>query len=99
APSLTFPDNSHTFRNCDSVSLSWGGASGASEYYAQLATDSAFGSPIANSTWTSGTTWDATGSTSIARTYYWRVKSRNAWGESHDPTWSETRSFIVNANQ
>lgn len=94
APSLSSPPNGQGFRSCDNVTLDWNDAPGASDYLAQLATDSSFNSIIADSGWRSNSDWNIGGHP--PGTYYWRAQARNQWGTSG---WSETRSFNINANQ
>ena len=87
-PSLNSPANNATLNRTTSVTLSWNAASSATQYYAEL-----WGGPYTdrlNSGWTSATSWPL--NQMWGGTYYWRVKARNAHGESN---WSTTRTFTV----
>jgi titin len=64
-----------------SVTANWGanGNPAGTEYYAERATDSGFGSGQANSGWVTATS-HLFSSLSFNTTYYFRVKARNAYG-------------------
>jgi hypothetical protein len=86
APTLQSPLIGAEFNEGQSVTLVWSG--NGSEYYAEY-----WGGPAGtiNSGWQSGTSWSI-GSQWAGYSYFWRVKARNASGESN---WSITWAFIM----
>lgn len=73
------------------VSLNWQAAPEAVSYRAQVATDEAFVSPVADEKTASGASLTPTVALKAA-TYYWRVASVNAKGETGP--WSAVRTFV-----
>ena len=86
APGLVSPANGATVEAQDTIVLDWNEVSVATEYYVEF-----WGGPDVslNSGWISGTSFDVSSSVG-GGDYQWRVKARNAGGES---SWSITRSL------
>lgn len=84
-PNLTSPANGTQFSTGQSVKLQWTG--NGAEYYGEITG----GPSIVSFGWQSATSKEFTNLTS-GRTYTWKVKSRNAAGES---SWSTPRTFYV----
>ena len=87
-PTLYSPSSGGIFTEGDAVSLIWNNAANANEYYAEY-----WGGPAGtvNSGWQSSTSWYV-GQLYAGYAYSWRVKARNAAGESG---WSSTWLFTV----
>ena len=67
-----------------STAITWGAVPTATAYYAEVATDSAFTTPLANSGWITGTTYTFTNLVSGTQ-YYYHVKAHKGALES---SWS-----------
>ena len=85
-----------------SVTLGWAASNdpidnGPIEYYAELSTKADFSTLVANSGWSSGTSW-TTPALATNAAYYWHVKTRDANHKTiNDPesAWSVTDKFIL----
>jgi len=79
------------------VTLSWSAAQAVDgctvQYYAEVDDDANFGSINANSGWISGTSWSPTVATN--KTWYWRLKARDAGQTLAVSAWSDSRAFQV----
>jgi hypothetical protein len=86
APALQSPTNGTEFNEGQGIALAWSG--NGTEYYAEF-----WGGPggTINSGWQSGALWNI-GSQWAGYSYSWRVKARNASGESG---WSTIWTFTV----
>ncbi len=87
APSLSAPSHNASFDQQTSIEFNWNSAANATSYYLEY-WGGAYGT--LNSGWISGTSYKVGQMWQGA--YSWRVKSRNAQGESD---WSETRAFTI----
>lgn len=73
--------------------LQWAAVPGATSYFVQLASDSNFTTVVASGTVT-GTSFTSSALLTVGQTYFWRVRSVNACGES---AYSTTRQFTTGA--
>lgn len=90
APTLDSPGNDATSVST-SLTLDWNAVSDANSYRVQLATNSGFSSPIVDKNNLSQTQHSVS-SLNYSTVYYWRVRAKNANGNS---TWSDTWSFTT----
>ncbi|MBK8283608.1 MAG: hypothetical protein IPK97_01335 [Ahniella sp.] len=91
-PALTSPaDNAANI--ITRPTLQWAAVPGATSYEVQIANDAGFNS-IVSSTITSSTTLASPTQLTIGATYHWRVRSKNACGDS---TFSTSRQFTTSA--
>jgi hypothetical protein len=88
APVLVSPSN-EAQNIPTSLTLSWNDAAGAETYQLQVATVSDFSATLANVTGIVNTEYEITGLDND-RTYYWRVRATNQFG---DGEWSQVWSF------
>ena len=89
-PTLTSPTNNATDIALDE-SLSWSAVTGADSYRVQVSELSDFSTTVLDQSGITGTTAILSG-LSNSTTYYWRVLSHNAGGDS---LWSSTWSFTT----
>jgi len=73
--------------------FSWAADSSTTNYVIEVATDSAFANKVATGTVANGTNYQPSADLTASTTYYWRVKTANACGNS----WSSTSSFTTAA--
>lgn len=87
-PTLQSPANGTVLSEGQSTTLAWNSATNANEYYAEF-----FGGPagVISYGWQSSTSWSI-GAQWAGYSYSWRVKARNAAGESE---WSSDWTFTV----
>ncbi len=86
-PALASPGNNERLAATTEITFQWNTAANATQYYLEYS-----GAPYGtlNSGWTNNTSHRI--GTMWAGTYSWKVKARNASGESD---WSETRTFTI----
>jgi hypothetical protein len=84
ATSLSSPSNGAT-GVATSTALSWAATSGAATYDLQVATDAAFTNIVSNQTGLTGTSYTASGLSTIT-TYYWRVRGVSSCATGAWPT-------------
>ncbi|MCM2263846.1 MAG: CxxxxCH/CxxCH domain-containing protein [Desulfuromonadales bacterium] len=100
---LSTPANPTCTGSC-SVDLSWtassNGGPGPFQYYVQIDDDPAFATPNATLAWVSGTVTGSTvtvpsGTLATAKTWYWRVKARDANATTPESAYSSRASFLI----
>jgi hypothetical protein len=88
APTMT-AEPTHTQGTANTVAWSDESGTGATEYYAEAATDAGFTNVLDNSGWIAGTSHNFTGLTD-AQIYYYRAKARDA--ALNESGWSNVES-------
>ncbi|MBM7515404.1 DUF4962 domain-containing protein [Nocardioides nitrophenolicus] len=91
APALVSPGNGATSLNGD-VTLDWDPKPGAATYQVQVGWDEQFSTGVRVDTTITATRWSPNPNVLDNRTWYWRVRAKDANGNPHH--WSNVRHFV-----
>ncbi len=94
APLLKKPTDKAITQNADVV-LSWSAVAGATEYNVVIASDAGLKNVLFDGK-SSGDSSHAYGMYEVGKTYYWKVRARDAKNEGY---WSEVRSFTISQSE